>query len=117
MEPQKSELLTLEVVLNRIRERLTPVARDEADVVFGIDLSGRGGGSYTIDARKGHGQGLLVGAPEEHGLEPHMRARMSDETFVKLAVGELNPQLALMTGKLKVQGDLFRALQLEQFLR
>jgi hypothetical protein len=116
METQQSETPGLEAVLNRIRERLTPTARDEADVVFGIDLSGTGDGMYTIDARKGLGQGLLVGAPQEHGLDPHMRARMSGETFVKLANGKINPQLALMTGKLKVQVDFFRALQLEQFL-
>jgi hypothetical protein len=117
MESQSSEPLGLEFVFNRIRERLTPAARDGADVVFGIDLSGTGGGAYTIDARKGQGQGLLVGTPQEHGLEPNVRVRMSGETFVKLALGELNPQLALMTGKLKLQGDLFRALELDQFLR
>jgi hypothetical protein len=117
MEPSNTAPATdLQAVLERIRTRLTAETRARADVVFGIVLSGPGAGAYTIDARKESGQGLLDGPPEQYGLAADAIARMSSTTFVQLATGQQNPQIAMMTGKLKVQGNMFKAMYLEEVL-
>ncbi len=42
--------------------------------------------------------------------------KISISDFVKLAAGELNPQMAFMMGKLRVEGDMSLALQLGTIL-
>jgi putative sterol carrier protein len=42
---------------------------------------------------------------------------MADDDFLALLSGKLNGQMAFMTGKLKVAGDLGLALKLESLLR
>ncbi len=41
---------------------------------------------------------------------------ISKEDFEALAAGELNPTMAFMSGKLKVDGDMSVAMQLSQIL-
>ena len=41
---------------------------------------------------------------------------VSMENFVQIAEGNLNPQMAFMTGKLRVQGDMSLAMQLGSIL-
>ncbi|MSO65273.1 MAG: SCP2 sterol-binding domain-containing protein [Alphaproteobacteria bacterium] len=42
--------------------------------------------------------------------------RISLENFLKLADGDLNPTVAFMMGKLKVDGDMGLAMKLSKFL-
>ncbi|MBD1372897.1 SCP2 sterol-binding domain-containing protein [Hazenella sp. IB182357] len=42
---------------------------------------------------------------------------MSDENFVKLVEGNLNPTTAFMMGKIKLQGELGQALKLQSVLK
>ena len=41
---------------------------------------------------------------------------MTDENFVGLVTGKLNGQLAFMTGKIKIKGDMGVALKLGKVL-
>lgn len=41
---------------------------------------------------------------------------MSEEDFVKMGNGELNPQMAFLGGRLKVKGDMGLAIKLGQIL-
>lgn len=42
--------------------------------------------------------------------------KVSQSDFVEIAAGSLNPQMAFMTGKLRVEGDLSVAMQLGKIL-
>ncbi len=39
------------------------------------------------------------------------------ETFVKLRNGDLNPMMAVMTGKIKIKGDMGLAMKLQALLQ
>ncbi|NNC96254.1 MAG: SCP2 sterol-binding domain-containing protein [Chitinophagales bacterium] len=41
---------------------------------------------------------------------------MKEENFKKLIAGDLNPMTALMTGKIKIDGDMSVALKLQSLL-
>jgi putative sterol carrier protein len=47
---------------------------------------------------------------------PDLTVKMSDENFVKLFKGELNSAMALMTGKVKLKGDMNLAQKLVSFI-
>lgn len=42
--------------------------------------------------------------------------KVTMEDFVKIAEGDMNPQMAFMMGKLKVEGDMSLAMQLGSIL-
>lgn len=66
-------------------------------VIFHFDISGEGGDAFTIHI---HNNECRL----EKGLSgtPDCVVKTSAENYVKLETGALNPQLALMTGKVKV---------------
>ena len=51
---------------------------------------------------------------QEGGDGAETTIETSEETFMKIVNGEQNPTTAFMTGKLKVRGDMGRAMKLQQ---
>jgi putative sterol carrier protein len=95
-------------ILSNLSEKLTPEIKAELDAVIGLEFDGV---AHTFDIRK-DGAGLLAGAPETHGLTPRISIKASQKDFEKLMSGELNPMMAAMTGKLKLEGDMGFAMKL-----
>jgi SCP-2 sterol transfer family/Antibiotic biosynthesis monooxygenase len=100
--------------LNEIPERLTSTVRNSINGVFALEFSGTEAGTYTIDARRDIGHGLLPGRPEEHHLKASATIRTSSENFVKLMRGELSPMTAMMTGRIRLSGDMQAARGLQK---
>jgi putative sterol carrier protein len=75
------------------------------ETVFHFDIDGPEGGQFTIEVKDG---AVVV----SDGLSGDARCtvRASDENFVNLARGELNPMMAILTGKVKIsnQGEMLK---------
>jgi putative sterol carrier protein len=69
-----------------------------------------GAGTWLVDVTDA---GVTVSEGE---AEADVRIAMSDETFRKLAAGEQNPMRGVMTGKIKVRGDMGAATKLQKLL-
>ncbi|MCA9874770.1 MAG: SCP2 sterol-binding domain-containing protein [Anaerolineales bacterium] len=70
-----------------------------ANVVF--DLSGEGGGAWTVGVANGK-----VDVNEGAAANPTATIRMSAQDYEDMTSGKLNPMMAFMSGKIKVEGDL-----------
>lgn len=70
-----------------------------ASVVF--DLSGEGGGAWTVAVADGKCN-VVDGASDN----PTATIKMTAADYEAMTSGKLNPMMAFMSGKIKVDGDL-----------
>lgn len=98
---------TIPEVLQSLSGRLDADAADGLTAVYQFDLSGSQGGQYylTID------QGACTFEQGAHP-DPHVTLSMSGEDALKILTGQLSGQMAALSGRLSVSGDLGLAMQL-----
>ncbi|HHM21195.1 MAG TPA: SCP2 sterol-binding domain-containing protein [Bacteroidetes bacterium] len=48
--------------------------------------------------------------------EADCQISLSKENFIKLTTGDLNPMMAVMTGKVKIKGDMSVAMKLQSLI-
>ncbi len=79
------------------------------EATYKFVIGGAGGGSWLLRCRSP--------VSLEKGEGPaDCTIRMDAGDFVALGNGELNPQIAFMTGQLNVEGDLELALKLSEIV-
>ncbi len=89
----------------------------KADVVkkvnatYRFDITGPTGGTWILDMKEG------TAGVRQADEQAQCTITMTDSDFVSLIDGKLNPQMAFMSGKLKVKGDMGLAMKLGQVLQ
>ncbi len=89
-------------------ERFAPDKAGGLSANIAFNLSGDNGGLYWIkiaDGAASTGEGSLASAD--------MTVHASADDWFAVAIGDLNPMQAFMTGKLKVQGDMGLAMKMQ----
>ena len=76
---------------------------------YQFNLSGEGGGDWAVTVADGACT-VIEGQAEKPGVTIGMDA----DDFVKMIYGELQPVVAFMQGKIKLQGDTSLALKLQE---
>jgi hypothetical protein len=94
---------------DRLRSKPDVVAKINA--VYQFNISGPGGGSWSVDCTA-PGGAIAPGT----SAEARCTVAMTDADFINVVNGKLNPQMAFMSGKLKIQGDMGLAMKLQQIL-
>jgi putative sterol carrier protein len=93
----------------RLQSKPDLVAKINA--VYQFNISGPGGGQWAVDcATPG---GAVSTGP---AASASCTVACTDSDFLNIVNGKLNPQMAFMMGKLKIQGDMGLALKLAQLL-
>ncbi len=106
--------LTPDVIFEqKIPERLQSRADKIANInsVYQFDITGEGGGTWVIDLTQPGGK--VSKGPSENAK---CIVTVAVNDFSNIIEGSLNPQMAFMTGKLKVKGDMGLALKLGTIL-
>ncbi len=76
-----------------------------------FDLSGEGGGKWTLTFAEGK-----VKVEEGQTATPNVTLSMNASDFLAMANGQLNPVSAFMQGKIRVTGDMAMAMRLQSIL-
>ena len=98
--------MSLDKITNEIRSRVG--AHSPLSAIVKFDFGDNG--VIRVDGKASP----TVVDNENSAADCTVKVAMDD--FVKIAEGDLNPQMAFMTGKLRVEGDMSLAMQLGSIL-
>ncbi len=93
------------------RLRKKPDVVEKINAVYQFNISGPSGGEWSVDCTQPGGK-ITPG----QAAAPKCTVACSDGDFLNIVNGKLNAQMAFMSGKLKIQGDMGLAMKLQQIL-
>jgi len=81
------------------------------NAIYQWDITGDNGGKWHVilkDDNLSIGQGAAA--------TPNITLTLDGQNFMDLVTGKLNGQMAFLTGKLKIQGDMTLAMKLQSII-
>jgi putative sterol carrier protein len=88
-----------------------PDVVSKINAIYQFNITGPGGGQWSVDCTQ-PGGAVMSGQAGAAKCTVHC----TDSDFLNIVNGKLNPQMAFMSGKLKIQGDMGLAMKLQQIL-
>lgn len=80
------------------------------NAIYKFVVNGDGGGTWLVDLKQ------AGGTISKADGEANCTITVGAQDFVDIVNGKTNPQMAFMTGKIKVAGDMGLAMKLSQLL-
>lgn len=104
---------TAKEVFAKFSEKMVnePAKFEGIDAIYEFNITGDDGGTWTMDL-KSDPKAISEGSKGNATCT----ITMSNSDFSDMIDGSLNPQMAFMTGKLKVSGDMGQAIKLGNIL-
>ncbi|XP_039100881.1 peroxisomal multifunctional enzyme type 2 [Hyaena hyaena] len=117
-KPSEGEKLQSTLVFEEIGRRLGDIGRDVAKKVgaifeWHITKGGDVAAKWTIDLKSGSGK--VYQGPAEGSADTTFI--LSDEDFMEVVLGKLDPQKAFFSGRLKVRGNILLTQKLQMILK
>ena len=108
-----SDLTTKSIFEEKISGDLKPNPDKVAGInaVYQFNITGDNGGTYYVDLT---GDAPAVSAGTSDNANCTITA--ADNDFIDMVSGKLNGQMAFMTGKLKIAGDMGLAMKLQKLI-
>ena len=102
--------LTSKKIFEKMPDVFLPEKADGVTCIYEFDISGEGGGRWQVTV-----ENKTCKIVPDGDLKPMVVFRMSSADHVGVIDGSVNAQMAFMMGRIKVEGDLFAALNFYQF--
>jgi putative sterol carrier protein len=80
--------------------------------VIQFNLTGDGGGEYHVVIKDG-----TAAVNQGAHASPNMTMTMAAQDYVDMITGKLNGQMAFMSGKLKIAGDMGLAMKMQSLFK
>jgi putative sterol carrier protein len=106
---EKDQGLTVAGIFDNLPDAFQKEAASGLDLIFQFTISGPGGGSWYSVIRD-----ETCEVQEGSHENPTTTIKMSDEDFIALMSGKLNPMSAYTSGKLKIEGDIMKSQLIEK---
>lgn len=103
----------MEQIFQAITANLTPELVSKVQAVYQFNVIGQEESFWYIDLKTGTGN---VGKGKVQGAAPDAVLSMTSSDFRNMFSGKLKPAAAFMTGKLKISGNLQKAMKLEKLM-
>ena len=105
--------MTYEELFQKVKDMFSKadVSGIKEHLAFQFNITGEGEGAFYAEVK----DGVLSIEPYEY-YDRDAIFICSADTLLKSAAGKLDPVFAFTTGKLKVEGSLDKALELQKFL-
>lgn len=106
--------MTFDQIFNSIKDKFigTDVSDINENVAIQVNLTGESGGTFYIEVK----DKKLAIEPFSYN-DRSVELTASVDNFRKMAEGKLDPVAAFTFGKLKVNGDIGKALMLKKFIK
>lgn len=86
-------------------------AKAKVNAIYQFDVNGDGGGTWVVDLKT---EGKVSEGPSDSA---ECTITVAAQDFLDINNGKLNGQVAFMSGKLKIKGDMSKAMKLQQVLK
>ncbi|MCP5097227.1 MAG: SCP2 sterol-binding domain-containing protein [Chloroflexi bacterium] len=96
-------------IFANITERFDVEKAKELELTVAFNLTGDDGGQWAVEVANGKAN-VVEGEVDN----PTATIKMDGGDYVKMTKGELNPMMAFMSGKIKVDGDLNSVMKFQQ---
>lgn len=101
----------VDAIFANLDENFDESKAGDVDLTIAFELSGEGGGQWyaTIaDGKLDSGKGSVE--------DPSATLSMDADDFAAMSKGDLNPMMAFMSGKIKVDGDLNSVMKFQSLV-
>ncbi|MCA9565046.1 MAG: SCP2 sterol-binding domain-containing protein [Myxococcales bacterium] len=89
-------------------KRFRPEGAAKVNAIFQFELAGDDGGTYHVTVNEG--TMAVHDGPHEN---PTCTLKMKAPDYIKMTNGDMNGQMAYMTGKLKIKGSIPMAMKMK----
>lgn len=105
--------MNFEEIVTMVRDKFqaADISSIQEKLAIQINLTGESSGTFYVEVK----EGSLSVEPYEY-YDRDVMLTLSSSDFLKLAEGKLDPVVAYTLGKLKVDGDIGKALEIKKFL-
>jgi len=103
------QLTNIKDVFTNMPSRFNKAAAKGLKAVYQFDLTGEGGGKYHLSI-----DNETLEVKEGAHASPNITITMAAKDYLDMVNGKLNPQMAFMSGKLKIAGDMGLAMKMQQ---
>lgn len=105
--------MTYEEIVTKVRETIkdADVSKIKEHLAYQFNITGEGEGAFYVEVKEGE---LFIEPYEYYDRDAIFIC--TAEVLFKMISGKLDPIAAFTIGKLKVEGDLGKALMLKEFI-
>jgi putative sterol carrier protein len=104
--------MTPEEIFARMATGLDENAAKGLNATIQFNISGENGGAWYLSVKDGKAT-VTKGSVSS----PSMTMAMTSEDYVDMNTGKLNPQMAFMSGKLKISGNMELAMKMQALFK
>ena len=102
----------IKAIFDAMPASLNADAAKGMNAVIQFNLSGDGGGNYNVTIKDG-----AAAIAEGAHASPNMTMTMAAQDYIDMITGKLNGQMAFMSGKLKIAGDMGLAMKMQSLFK